>query len=49
MLGTQMVVDMAMGGGQLTWLGVGIWVVVIIGAAWARWLAWRWAVGSHCQ
>ena len=39
-LGTQMVVDVAMGGGRLMWLGIGIWVVVIVGAAWAHWLAW---------
>jgi len=35
-----MVVDVAMGGGRLMWLGIGIWVVVIVGAAWAHWLAW---------
>jgi len=45
-LGTQMVVDVAMGSGQLMWLGIGIWVVVVIGAAWTCQLAWQWAVGG---
>jgi len=43
-----LVVDVAMmGGGQLMWLGIGIHVVVVIGAAWACQLVWRWAVGSR--